>query len=133
MARSEQTLDRWPQFAPFQLAFLCDPLNIQVASAGDICTALTSTLSAVQRLHLDDFDVGRWRVGPEGDIENARWHDLLWPFHNVENLQVDAGLMEDLSVALRPNDNGSSMGLLLNCASSRDRMIRASGTYLMDL
>jgi len=76
MARSEQTLDRWSRFAPFQLFFLCNLPNIQVASAGEICTALTSTLSAVQRLHLD-LDGGRRQFGPEVDIEDARWHTIL--------------------------------------------------------
>jgi len=111
MASSEQTLDWLPQFAPFQMAFWCRSLNVQVASAGQICTAFTPMLSAVERLRLD-FDGGRWQFGQDGDIEDAMWHDLLRPFCNVEKLQVDAGLMGDLSRALCPDDDGQSMEML---------------------
>jgi len=111
MASSEQTLDRLPQFAPFQMAFWCRPLNVQVASAVQICTAFTPMLSTVGRLRLD-LDGGRWQLGQDGDIEDAMWHDLLRPFCNVEKLQVDAGLMGDLSRALCPDDDGQFMEIL---------------------
>jgi hypothetical protein len=111
MANSEQTLDCYPQFAPFQMVFWCRPLNVQVASAVKICTAFAPMLSAVERLRLD-FDGGRWQFGQDGDIEDAMWRDLLRPFCNTEKLQVDTGLMGDLSRALRPDDNGQSMEIL---------------------
>jgi hypothetical protein len=111
MAVSEETLDQQPYSAPFQLGFYSPPLDVQVASTGQICAALTPMLSTVKTLHLDLVG-GRWQFGPDGGIEAARWHDLLRPFCNVEKLQVDAGLMKDLSVALCANDNGRSREIL---------------------
>lgn len=105
VASSEQTLDRWPHFAPFHIVFYCEALNVQVASAERICSALTPMLSVVEKLHLD-LDGGRWQLGDEGDIEDATWLNLLRPFRKVEKLQVDVGLIDDLSLALCSNDNG---------------------------
>jgi hypothetical protein len=112
MAGSEQTLDRWPEFAPFQITFWCGPLDLQVACTGQLCSALTPMLSAVERLHLD-LDGGGWGWGTEDDVERARWHVLLRPFRNVEKLQIDLGLMTDLSLALCPDDDGPSMEEML--------------------
>ena len=111
MASSEQTLDRWPQFAPFHIVFYCEALNVQVASAERICSALTPMLSVVEKLHLD-LDGGRWQLGDEGDIEDATWLNLLRPFREVEKLQVDVGLIDDLSLALCSNDNGPTTDIL---------------------
>ncbi|KAI9508966.1 hypothetical protein F5148DRAFT_1283443 [Russula earlei] len=90
-----------------KMAFHCQPLNVQVASTVQICAALTPMFSAVERLHLD-FEGGRWLFDSEVDIERSQWHDLLRPFRNVVKLQVDTGLMEDLSLALCPDDDGPS-------------------------
>jgi hypothetical protein len=103
MSSLEQTMDCWSQFACFQIIFQCPPLNVQVASTAQICTAIAPVLSAVKKLHLC-LDGDRWQFGQDGDIENATWHTLLKPFRAVEKLQVDPGLMEDLSLALCPDD-----------------------------
>ena len=111
MASSEQTLDHWPNFAPFHMAFYCQALNVQVVSVEQICSALTPMLSAVEKLHLD-LDGGRWQFGDEGDIEDATWLNLLRSFHKVEKLQVDGGLINDLSLALSSNENGPTTDIL---------------------
>ena len=111
MASSEQTLDHWPHFAPFHIVFYCEALNVQVASAERLCSALTPMLSAVAKLHLD-LDGGRWHFEDDDDIEDATWLDLLRPFRKVEKLQVDGGLMDDLSFALCSNDNGPTTDIL---------------------
>jgi len=111
MASSEQTLDHWPHFAPFHIVFYCEALNVQVASTERLCTALTSVLSAVEKLHLD-LDGGRWHFEDEDDIEDATWLNLLRPFRKVEKLQVDGGLIDDLSFALCSNDNGPTTDIL---------------------
>jgi len=115
MTDSEFNLDQWPHFAPFQISFQCEPLCMQVTSAGQICAALSPMFSEVEVLHLDlDSHGGRWQLGREDEIEDARWHDLLRTFCNVNKLQVDAGLIGYLSLALCRNDNGpgSSMEIL---------------------
>jgi len=110
MASSEQILGRQSNFPPFKIVFPSRSLYAQVASTGKICAALTPMLSAVERLHLG-FDGTRWWFPHDRRIENARWHDLLRPFCQVEKLQVDATLW-DLSLALSPNDNGPSSEIL---------------------
>jgi len=110
MASSEQTLGRQSNFPPVRIVFPSRSLYAQVVSTGKICAALTPILSAVERLHLG-FDGTRWWFPHERRIENARWHDLLRPFCQVEKLQVDATLW-DLSLALSPNDNGPSSEIL---------------------
>ena len=112
MAGSEQTLDRRPEFSRFQMTFYCEPLSEQVARTGEICAALAPMVSAVERLRLD-FEGDRWDVpGSGGYITRSRWHDLLRPFRNVMKLQIDPEIMDDLSAALRPDDDGPSVEIL---------------------
>jgi hypothetical protein len=111
MASSEQTLDVWPEFAPFHIIFSCNALDVQIESAIRLCTGLTSMLSAVKKLHLE-LDGGRWNFDDTEDIEEAMWLNLLRPFRNVEKLQVDCGLIVDLSFALDSNDNGPTTDIL---------------------
>jgi hypothetical protein len=111
MAVSEETLDRQPYSAPFKLVFASSPLDVQIASTGQICASLTPMLSTVKTLHVDRVG-GRWQFELDVDFEAAAWHDLLRPFCNVEKLQVGAGLMKDLSVALCANGNRRSKEIL---------------------
>jgi hypothetical protein len=109
MAGSEGCLDKSPEFAPFQLGFLCEMLDVQVTHAGQICNALAPMLQVVERLHLD-FHGWRlnWQPEPQDEIQPTQWHNLLRPFQNVEKLQIDARLMEDLSIALYVEDDEPS-------------------------
>jgi hypothetical protein len=111
MASSQWTLDRQPYFSSsFHLIFPSRSLYAQVASTGKICAALAPMLSAVEKLHLA-FDGSSWWTPNDRPVEHPRWHDVLRPFCKVEKLQVDANLW-DLSHALSPTDDGSSMGIL---------------------
>jgi len=110
MTSSERALERRPHLPPFEIVFPSRSLYAQVASTVKICAALTPMLSAVRSLHLC-FDGTRCWSPHDRPIENARWHDLLRPFCKVEILQVDAKLQE-LSLALSPNDNGPPMEIL---------------------
>ena len=112
MASSEKTLDHCPQFSPFHIVFPCQALDVQVASAERICSVLTPMLSAVEKLHLD-LDGGRWSPWDDiNDIESSTWLNLLRPFRKVEKLQIDGGLIDDMSRALCSNDNGPTMDIL---------------------
>jgi hypothetical protein len=111
MCGHEQTIECWPQFARFQIMFWCRSLNIQVASARQICASLTPVLSAVKKLHLY-LKGARWQPGQEGDIEAATWHGLLRPFCTVEKLQIDPCPIWDLTVALGSNDVARSREIL---------------------
>ena len=112
MASSERTLDLFPHFAPFRIVFPCQALDVQVASAERICSVLTPMLSAVEKLHLN-LDGGRWNPWDDiNDIENSTWHNLMRPFRKVEKLQIDSGLIDDMSRALCPNDNGPTVDIL---------------------
>jgi hypothetical protein len=84
-------------------------LDVQVTRAGQICNALAPMLQVVERLHLD-FHGWRlnWQPEPQDEIHPTQWHNLLRPFQNVEKLQIDARLMEDLSIALYVEDDESS-------------------------
>jgi len=111
MARSEQNLDLWPLGAPFQMVFFSQELSLQVASAERLCSALTPMLSTVEKLHLD-LDWNSWHLEDDDGIEDVMWLNLLRPFREVEKLQVDGGLMDDLSLALCSNDNGATTDIL---------------------
>ena len=112
MCGLEQTIECWPQFAGFQIVFRCWPLNVQVASAGQICAALTSMFSEVKKLHLY-LEGARWQPAQGGDIvEDATWHGLLGPFRKVEKLQIDPCLVWDLTLALGSNDVPRSREIL---------------------
>jgi hypothetical protein len=112
MASSERTLDHCPQFSPFYIVFPCQALDVEVASAERICSVLTPMLSAVEKLHLD-LDGGRWNPWDDiNDIESSTWLNLLRPFRKVEKLQIDSGLIDDMSRALCSNDNEPTMDIL---------------------
>jgi hypothetical protein len=111
MARTEQNLDYWPFAAPFQMVFFSHEFSLQVESAGRLCSTLTPILSAVEKLHLD-VDWNSWHLEDDDDIEDVTWLNLLRPFRNVEKLQVDSGLIADLSLALCSNDNGPITDIL---------------------
>jgi len=115
MAGTEETLDRDPELARFQMTFNCESLSMQAARTGELCAALAPMFSAVKRLHLD-FDFEKGYLNPaweEVNIEPSRWHDLLRPFRNVLKLQVDVYLMDNLSHALHPDDDGRSVEEIL--------------------
>ena len=111
MCGLEPTIECWPQFACFQIIFWCRPLNIQVASARQICAALTPVLSAVKKLHLY-LGGAHWQPDREGDIEPAAWRGLLRPFCKVEKLHIDPCLIWDLTLALGSNDVARSKEIL---------------------
>ena len=122
---SDLTLDRWLDFVLFQIEFYCYGLDVQVTSAGQICTALTPMLSAMEGLY-HSLDGGHWNLGDEGDIEDATWRNLLRPHHKVEKLQIDCDLMNNLSLALCLSDNGPTTEILLELC----KLTRPDYTYL---
>jgi len=131
MACTEMRLDKYSEYAPFQMIFRCNSLNMQVTRTGQICATLAPMFSGVKRLRLD-FEGDRPNpLGEEDDIERSRWHDLLRPFRNVLKLQVDSRLMEDLSLALDPDDDGPSAEEILPelCKLARPHYGRFGNTF----
>ena len=111
MADSEQTLGQSPESAPFRISLTFPPLDRQLVLVGRLCAALAPMLSTVKRLHVSRYATN-WQercLSPE--IKRAMWHNLLRPFRNVEKLRVEDALVEELSLALCPDD-GPSMEIL---------------------
>ena len=78
----------------------CEPLDWQIDSATQVCSALGNVLSAVEKLTLD-LDVDGMRSEWENTLDNMLWHELLLPFIGVKKLQIGSSLALELSEALQ--------------------------------
>jgi hypothetical protein len=90
----------------------CKPLDWQIDSATQVCSALGKIMSAVEDLTLD-LDVD----GMPSDWENSTldsmlWHELLLPFIGVKKLHIGSSLTLELSEALQPDAGGLVRELL---------------------
>jgi len=84
----------------------CRQFDWQVASTAEILRVLRVPFSAVEDLALDGVS------SVPRDVVRTQWHDLLRLFSNVQTLQVESGLVEQLSRSLQLDDGESPMELL---------------------
>jgi hypothetical protein len=77
----------------------CKPLNWQIYSAAQFCSALGNVLSAVEEFALD-LDVDGIPSGWEMTLDSTMWHELLLPFIGVKKLHIGSSLALELSRAL---------------------------------
>ncbi|KAF8269995.1 hypothetical protein EI94DRAFT_1724050 [Lactarius quietus] len=97
---------------PFSLFVRCKQLDWQIDCAAQICSGLIPALSGVERLVLDFH---YWTMPTEwenGEIDGTTWHELLRSFIGVKQLNVDHGLLEEISRALQVDEVGSHPGFL---------------------
>ena len=83
----------------------CEPVDWQIDSATQVCSALGKVLSTVQELTLDVRDFGMpsdW----ESTLEDVPWQELLLPFIGVKKLHIGSSLMLELSQALNSGTGG---------------------------
>jgi hypothetical protein len=89
----------------------CEPLDWQIDSAAQVCSALGKVLSAVEELTLD-LDVVGMSLDWEDTLDSMLWHELLLPFIGVKKLHIGSLLTLELSEALQPDAGGSVLELL---------------------
>ena len=95
----------------FSILVRCWHLDRQVSSVVQISNALSQILSAVEHLTLahDDHD----RSSEEhNEVDRTEWRNLLRPFSNVKALDIDYGLLKELSRCLRLEDGEHPLDLL---------------------
>jgi hypothetical protein len=81
------------------LHIYCGPLDWQIDSATQVCSALGNVLSSVEELTLglnDDGMPSDW----ENTLDNIVWNELLLPFVGVKKLHIGYSLTLELSRAL---------------------------------
>jgi hypothetical protein len=89
----------------------CKPLDWQIDSATQVCSALGKITSAVEDLTLDlgvDGMPSNW----ENTLDSTLWHELLLPFVGVKKLHIGPSLKFELSEALQPNAGGAVLEIL---------------------
>ena len=78
----------------------CEPVDWQIDSATQVCSALGKVLSTVEELTVDLHAFGMpsdW----ESILEDVPWHELLLPFIGVKKLRIGSSLTLELSQALK--------------------------------
>jgi hypothetical protein len=98
----------------FSLRVKCTQFDWQIDCAAQICNALISALSGVERLALNCSDNFQIPTELQNDaIDGRTWHELLRSFIGVNQLHVYADrLLEELSYALQLDEVGSDLGFL---------------------
>ena len=77
----------------------CKPLDWQVDSAMQICSAIRKVLSTVEELTLD-LDVDGMPLDWGNTLDSNMWHELLLPFIGMKKLRIGSSLTPELSRAL---------------------------------
>jgi hypothetical protein len=88
----------------------CQPLDWQVDSAAQVCSALWKVLSSVEELTVD-LDVDGMPSDWKNALEDMLWHDLLLPFTGVKKLRIGSSLTFELSQALASAARGLVLGI----------------------
>jgi hypothetical protein len=84
----------------------CEPVDWQIDSATQVCSALGNVLSIVEELTLDlDMDgmPSDWENTVDDNVDKlglSQWHQLLLPFLGVKKLHIGSSLTLELSEAL---------------------------------
>ena len=89
----------------------CKPLDWQIDSATQVCSALGNVLSAVEKLTIDlnvDGMPSEW----EKTLDGTLWIELLLPFNGVKKLHIGSPLALELSQALESDAGGLILELL---------------------
>ena len=89
----------------FHVNVNCEPLDWQIDSATQVCSAFGKILSTVEDLTVDLHDFGMpsdW----ESTLEDVPWHELLLPFIGVKKLHIGSSLTLELSQALKSDFGG---------------------------
>ena len=77
----------------------CKPLDWQIDSAAQVCTALQKALSDVEELQVD-LDVHGIPSNWENTLDSMLWHELLLPFIAVKELYISSSITRELSQVL---------------------------------
>ena len=109
----------------------CKPLDWQIDSAGQVCSALGTVVSIVEELTLgtDTFQLSSdW----ESRRDNTLWHELLLPFIGLKKLHVDSSLTLELGLALETAAGGSVLPELqeINASLTTDRENEAFSVFV---
>jgi hypothetical protein len=105
----DKHIDVWTSV--FGVSVDCWYLDWQVSSAAQISNALSQVFSAVEVLTLV-YEVHSQSSEEHNDVDRSEWRNLLRSFSNVKTLQVDDGLVEELSRCLRLEDGELPLELL---------------------
>ena len=89
----------------------CKPLDWQINSATQVCSALGKFLSSAEELTLD-LDVDGMPSEWENTVDNMVWHGLLLPFVGVKKLRIGSSLTLKLSQSLESVAGGLVLELL---------------------
>jgi hypothetical protein len=89
----------------------CWHLDWQVSSVAQIFNPLSQSFSTVEHLILE-HEVHNWSSEEHNEVDRTEWYKLLSSFSNVKSLQVDDGLVKELSRGLRLEDGEFPLELL---------------------
>jgi hypothetical protein len=89
----------------------CQHLDWQVSTMAQISNSLSQMFSAVESLVLQ-HDVHSLSSEEHDEVERTEWRKLLRPFSNVKTLQIQKGLVKDLSLCLQLEDGELPLELL---------------------
>ena len=89
----------------FHVNVNCEPVDWQIDSATQVCSALGSVLSPVKELTVDLRDLGMASDWAR-TVEDVPWHELLLPFNGAKKLRIGSSLTLELSQALKSDFGG---------------------------
>ena len=95
----------------FRVTVDCGHLDWQVSSMAQISNALSQVFSAVDHFTLQ-HDVHSQSSEEQNDVDRIEWRNLLRPLSNVKTLDIEDGLVEQLSRCLRSEDGELPLELL---------------------
>jgi hypothetical protein len=95
----------------FSINVRCWHLDWQVSSLAQISNALSEIFSAVERLTLVHEDHSR-SSEEHNEVDHTEWRKLLRSFSNVKTLDIEDGLVRELSRCLRLEDGEHPLELL---------------------
>ena len=95
----------------FGIVVKCYHLDWQTSSMAQIFNSLSQIFSAVEYLTLQ-HDVHSESAEEHNDVDPTEWRKLLRPFSNVKTLEIEEGLVKDLSRCLELEDGESGLALL---------------------
>ena len=81
------------KFEVLKVRILCSKLDWQVSSMEQVCASCLPPIPTLEDLHIYEDPLRRcnWQ-GPQGNIENALWLELLHPFASVKNLYLSSDI-----------------------------------------
>jgi hypothetical protein len=95
----------------FSINVCCWHLDWQVSSVAQIFNALSQIFSAVEHLMLS-YEVHSQSSEEHNEVDRTEWRKLLRSFSNVKTLEIEDGLVRELSRCLRLEDGEHPLELL---------------------